>query len=1236
LKRLARALALAVLALGATLAWLGATNAGLRWLAERIAVASGQRIVVAGIDGHLFAPLAIARITVTGATQRVTVDDARLTWRPRRLWNGELAIDRLSAARIDVERLQPAAPLSPPRSLRLPLALNIARASVGELVVRGAGPDLRAAGLGFSLADDGARYHLRGVTVGVRDAAATGTLVIAKDAPFALAGDFAIARGGALPVSATLAVRGRLERIDARLDAARDGMTLLAAATLAPFARVALQKLLIAGDGIDPARLQPGAAHALLAFSGVFEGQPGERLLGTFSLVNAQPGRIDAERLPLRSVVGAVVGNGTAADFSTLTIDLGAAGQLSGSGHWRAGQWSLALDVAALDVAALHARLYPTRIAGRLALAGDGGALHFSARLTEREGTARFSGSYAGGRLRLDALDVASRGAHLAAAGWVERAGSRAFAARFDLAGLDPARFGDFPSARLMARGEIDGHFVPTLAIASRFELPGGDVGGRPLRGAGRFAWADGALRDALVDLDLAGNRAHVAGAFGRPGDRLVWTFDAPALERLQVGLGGRLASRGNIAGSVAAPRVAVEAHAENLRLPAGVDVARLDLALSLAAGSSGALDGRVDARTLHVAGQTIGQLHVTVAGRRDAHVASVEASAVDREQRAWQASARVSGGLDGVRRWRGQIVAFELAGPLAARLRAPALLDAGSDGVSVQNASLAFAGGVADVAQLVLRDGRVRSAGRFDAIDLATLLAYHAAPLPVSTDLRLAGDWRVDIGTTLDGRVRIVRRAGDVLSRDPALALGLQSLALDAEAVAGVVAARLVAVSTAAGRIEASGELRVTHDDWLHAPVRAALHAEVPNLRFLRAWLPPDVTADARLGVDVEAGGTLAAPTFAGSVAATAIRFAMPEEGVLIRDGTLRVQLAGDRLRLADGVLFGQEGRIRVQGAAALADPALGLRLDFERFAALTRSDRRVWLSGAARLAFVDGRLLLGGALTADRARIELPAGERPQLSDDVHVKGRAPRQPLAARRLPVRVDLALDLGRDTRFKGAGLDARLAGSVRLASAEPGLTLQGSIRVADGQYLAFGQKLDVVRGVLSFVGPPSNPGIDLLAVRKLADVTAGVKVAGTVLAPMVSLYSDPPLPDTEKLAWLVLGHGLENGGRQEYALLQTAAATLLGSGGAGLAQQLAGALNVDTLEVHPGDSENLASTVVSVGKRLSSRATVSYEQSLDGLSQLVKVLYRVSSKLRVEAQAGQPSSLDLFYTREFD
>ncbi|MDP3420153.1 MAG: translocation/assembly module TamB domain-containing protein, partial [Thiobacillus sp.] len=332
-----------------------------------------------------------------------------------------------------------------------------------------------------------------------------------------------------------------------------------------------------------------------------------------------------------------------------------------------------------------------------------------------------------------------------------------------------------------------------------------------------------------------------------------------------------------------------------------------------------------------------------------------------------------------------------------------------------------------------------------------------------------------------------------------------------------------------------------------------------------------------------------------------------------------------------------GGGGRIVVSGEAQWKNPQAGLTLNFEKFAVTNRSDRRVVVSGTTSLKLDPKRLQLTGELTADRARLEMPEASRPPLSSDVVVVGRLPTEKTAAQRIPLELDLKLNLGKDFLFKGGGLDARLGGQLRVFTVNTVLRGEGRIQVEEGRYAAYAQTLNIERGVLNFIGPIENPGLDILAVRQTPTVKVGVQVRGTVQRPLVTLYSDPPLPDTEKLAWLVLGHGLENGGQQEFALLQIAAGALLSQAeSVSMQAQLAEALRIDSFGVRGGEGDDLSTTVVSVGKRLSSRATLSYEQSLDGLNQVVKVLYQLSPRVRLEAQAGQQSSFDAFYTREYD
>jgi translocation and assembly module TamB len=637
------------------------------------------------------------------------------------------------------------------------------------------------------------------------------------------------------------------------------------------------------------------------------------------------------------------------------------------------------------------------------------------------------------------------------------------------------------------------------------------------------------------------------------------------------------------------------------------------------------------------LAGQRLNVVRAKLQGRRNAHVLTLDARLPD-----WHLTARLAGGLDAQQVWRGQLTQADAQGPWPMHLLAPATLLLSREQQQVSQLALTLAGGRVTVEQFSREGTELASRGALANLPLAPFLGLLDEPPPFTTDLRMDGSWNLRLGNTLDGQARLVRQSGDVRVSDPVVNLGLTTLTLDLDAAASRVSARLAATTREAGQLRAEGRATLERDGAgfslpRTAPLAWTAQVNVPDLRLARPFIPVGMRADARLDAALTGSGSLAAPRIDGRIDADRIRFAMPEEGIAITDGTLKLVLDDDRVRVQAGELKGQSGRIVVSGEAQLRNPQAGLLLTFEKFAVTSRSDRRVIVSGVTRLNLDPKRLQLGGELTADRARLEVPEATRPKLSSDVVVVGRPPREPSAVQRIPLQLDLKLNLGDDFLFKGAGLDARLGGQLRVFTLNQVLRAEGRIQVEEGRYAAYGQSLAIERGVLSFIGPIDNPGIDVLAVRKTPTVTAGVQVRGTVQRPLVTLYSDPPLPDTEKLSWLVLGHGLDRGGQQEFALLQIAAGALLSqTESVNFQAQLAEALHIDTFDVRAGEGEDLSSTVVSVGKRLSSRTLLSYEQSIDGLSQVVKVLYQLSPRVRLEAQAGQQSSFDVFYTREYD
>jgi translocation and assembly module TamB len=389
-------------------------------------------------------------------------------------------------------------------------------------------------------------------------------------------------------------------------------------------------------------------------------------------------------------------------------------------------------------------------------------------------------------------------------------------------------------------------------------------------------------------------------------------------------------------------------------------------------------------------------------------------------------------------------------------------------------------------------------------------------------------------------------------------------------------------------------------------------------------------------MSLDVK--GTASAPRFAGRIDGDGLRLEAPDQGGYLKNGILRAELANDGGRIRELSCGSGAGRLTASGEARLreGEPRATLAITADKAELLSRPDRLLSVSGKTTADLTDGLLRIAGKLLLDRGLIELPKADLPTLSDDVEIVGSEEAAKRKTGRMRTDVDLEIDLGKQSFLKGRGLDAQLAGSVRIRSGSTGLPLaSGSIRVEKGDYFAYGQRLTIERGILNFSGPLDNPGLNILAMRKNQEVEAGVAITGTALAPQVRLVSNPPVPDGEKMSWLVLGHGLAGSSGSELDLMGAAASALLATGeSVSLQSEIAHAAGLDEFGLSGGSG--LANTAVTLGKRLSSRAYLSYEQSVAGADSLVKVNYLLTPSWSVRAQGGTDNAVDLFYTLTFD
>ena len=441
--------------------------------------------------------------------------------------------------------------------------------------------------------------------------------------------------------------------------------------------------------------------------------------------------------------------------------------------------------------------------------------------------------------------------------------------------------------------------------------------------------------------------------------------------------------------------------------------------------------------------------------------------------------------------------------------------------------------------------------------------------------------------------------------------------------------------------------------------PVRGRLTGEMKEKGLLTALFPGLVRESrGRFEVDLGVGGTWSTPDYSGTLQIADGGAFLLSAGIKLEKVEAKGHFSGDRIEIESFKAVSGLGSLQGSAKGRLKDWKLEsyrATIKGERFQAVHLPELEVEVSpdltleGSPQKLKVRGKVLIPNLLATgfkNRAPV--------QPSSDVVIVG-APKAQESA--LPGALDIKVQvvLGKHVLVKAMGLDARLEGDVTVRSTgSENITGQGQIKVAEGTYSAYGVKLKITRGTVLFAGGPvTRPTLDIQASRTIKkaapvqtaksaqtlsseqEIIAGVRVTGTPQNPKVTLFSDPTMPDTDILAYIVLGHplGADSG---QASLLMLAAGGLLSKGESTVLQdKLKSQLGLSELSVESGGG-NIQQSMVTIGKYLNPKLYIGIGQSLFSNTRELSLRYDLSKRWQLESKMGAQSGVDLFYKIEFE
>jgi len=1247
---LLRVLIIMVFCLTMVLVYASTTQRGLKLLWQSLQPLLPAGLTIENVEGRLTGPLTVTGLKFRNDGFSLALDYAELEWTPSRLLSGELQVDRLMLDDIRYspgEKAAPVAaePMALPERIALPVALNLELFRVRNVTI------YTASGTEALIIEQGE------TSLSYRDMALEIRQVSVQSADFQIQGSSRLETAGDYPLEAALDWRLKppdYAEIQGRTALSGTLQRLLIAQTFNETYPVTGEFMLTglldnpsleAKVGVDGLALKAinNDLPAMVLIADIRADGPLDALALSGSL------DIDSEDLPRVRVDAAAKLSNASVELESLRLTSPANEmevRISGPVDFETG--AIGFD--------LHADWSRVRwpLAGAAQLESPSGQLHLRGSLDDYLIDSRMTlaaPGYTGADLSLqgkgnqDALQVSElaidtlRG-HLQATAttvWRPR-----LEASFELSGnsLDPGViFAEWP-------GKLD----VQLAGRAEFSLAGLVAEVPRLR-------VNGQLRDLPVKLETQGDyqqdtlaieklvlvsgpsSLQLSGSLGTSLD-LDWKLDSPDLHSLLPAASGRLAGRGHVSGTLAAPVGRATLSGSELRYGNDrLSNIELDAAVDITAATESSLELKLGAGLIQ--GITINSVDLQAEGIPAKHSVQLSAN-----------SSLVDGRLEANGNWEHEAWHFDLHdAQLGYADFAPWTLDKsfhgqlGRDRLAADRSCWHSAG-----ARLCL-SGEFTSGTGNGELELRDLpLDYFASLLPPDLEAQ--------------GTLELVGEIKQQKGQPPTTHLRLDSHAL-ALVFAGAGDRPDVRVEARNARLnlhgdeqktQLDGSLRLdnnaellleatvsgTDQDFLKRTLSAHTHIEIPDIAFLDAFIPQISDARGSLQGSMRLSGSLQAPVLQGRISSSDTQLTLDQPGITLEEVQMTLEGRPDGNLALDLAARSGDGQLTIKGDSQLhAKPrSAHFRITGNDFQVMDTREAKISASPDLNLRVSESHLDIEGQIGIPSASIrprKLPESSVSVSADQVIVAD--DEETAAAKDYQLSSRVRFILGEQVKFDGFGLKGRITGNL-ISKDQPGkpTTASGELAIEDGKYRAYGQNLDIRTGRLLFAGGPiTEPGLDIEAVRRPSPgILVGVKARGNMRKPDFSLFSEPSMSQSDQLSWLVLGRPLESNTSSQDRNSMNQAAIMLGlGGGLALTEEYGEKLGIDeiSIESDPDDETNQAS--LQVGKYLSPKLFVSYGVGIFEPVSTLRLRYALGSKWKLVGESSAlRSGADLFYVIE--
>jgi translocation and assembly module TamB len=418
---------------------------------------------------------------------------------------------------------------------------------------------------------------------------------------------------------------------------------------------------------------------------------------------------------------------------------------------------------------------------------------------------------------------------------------------------------------------------------------------------------------------------------------------------------------------------------------------------------------------------------------------------------------------------------------------------------------------------------------------------------------------------------------------------------------------------------------------------ITGQLNALIGEFSAFNVLVPQISNLAGQIKADISIAGTKDNPTATGAIKLSSGTVDIRDLGMQLRDINFQAQTLAanaDRLQIAGSAKSGT-GQIKLNGALELA---AGLPVDItitgSDFEVAKTPKAQVAISPQLKFLFANRKGNVTGKIAIPKALIrleEIPESAI-QVSKDEVIMDEEKLTDKQIKPTLINADIQIELGNNVNFAGLGFKTDLQGTVQLQQTGAKTAVRGTINLKNALFKKYGQDLTVRKGVVVFNGAPDNPILNVEAIRvsNNRQVTAVLTVTGTANSPKISVSSEPTLPETDALAYLITGRSLSQASGQQGQMIASAALSY----GAGQMSWLTEKLGLDEFEIKEGDT--LQNTQLAIGQYITPDFYLGTRIGLFNKQASLLLRHNITSWLNVETEAGESQRIRLNYEMNRD